>query len=347
MERTSWLLPEGSDRERMLDMDRRLQPVRRGAFGVLALAVLVCGPWMGWWTVVPVLVTAAVFKVADARVASARRPEVGMFAAWVATELIIAATVALTGGARVAILSWLAIPVVTLTARFSERAIAVGVAIALALLVAVAFGVDASAVLADPTVVVAPAALIVVTTLLCVPLMRSDVDHRAEAVVDPLTGMLNRKALAIRATELSQQSALTGQPVGVIVGDVDEFKRINDTSGHAQGDAVLAGVARVLRTRLRAFDLVYRYGGDEFLVLLPGADAAESVALAEDLRRSVEDQDVAGSRVTMSFGVSTSRRNGVFEWDDAFRAADQALYEAKRDGRNRVVAAGAPVGSAP
>jgi len=169
--------------------------------------------------------------------------------------------------------------------------------------------------------------------------MRSDMEHRNEAVVDPLTGMLNRKALSARVPELTQQSRISGAPIGVIVGDVDNFKRINDSLGHATGDTVLRDVAYVLRKQLRAFDLTYRLGGEEFLVLLPGADVRETEARAERLRRAVGSVPMAaGVRLTMSFGVSASPPQSEFDYDAVFSAADAALYEAKRAGRDRVVA---------
>ena len=102
--------------------------------------------------------------------------------------------------------------------------------------------------------------------------MRSDLEHRDEVVLDQLTGMLNRSALDRRIGELEQQSRLTGDPVAVIIGDLDRFKEVNDTRGHAVGDAVLRDVAYTIRKRLRAFDFAYRIGGEEFLILVPGAD---------------------------------------------------------------------------
>jgi GGDEF domain-containing protein len=101
------------------------------------------------------------------------------------------------------------------------------------LMLAVAFGADAAAVLDDPPLVVAPMALVIAVGMLSTALMRSDMEHRTEAVIDPLTGMLNRKALSARVQELTEQSRISGEPIGVIVGDVDRFKRINDVHGHS------------------------------------------------------------------------------------------------------------------
>jgi diguanylate cyclase (GGDEF)-like protein len=132
-------------------------------------------------------------------------------------------------------------------------------------------------------------------------------------------------------------SRRTGQPVGLIVGDLDHFKDVNDGHGHATGDAVLQDVAYVLRKQLRAFDLAYRIGGEEFLVLLPGANLEQTAAMAERLRRGVEADTVGGGlSVTMSFGVSASASDFAFDYQSVCEEADSALYEAKRQGRNRV-----------
>jgi diguanylate cyclase (GGDEF)-like protein len=346
--RGSWLFPDGVDRERMLEMDRHLQPVRRAAFAVLAVALLACGPWLGWWTIVPLTAAAVGFRIADTYVPHAKHPEYALFAAWAFSQLVIAVSVALTGGPATPTMAWLALPLITLGARFSERGIAVGVAFSLALMLAVAFGVDAGAVIDDPTLVIVPAALMISVAMFQTVLMRSDVKHRAAAVIDPLTGMLNRNALVQRADELAQQSTVTGQAVAIVIADIDRFKVVNDTHGHARGDAVLRDVAYELRKGLRAFDLFYRVGGEEFVVLLPGADVRSASALAEELRTAVAAAPVGGLRVTMSFGVAASPAGARFDYDAVFAMADSALYEAKRGGRNRVCPppAGAAVAAA-
>jgi diguanylate cyclase (GGDEF)-like protein len=332
----SWLFPDGVDRERMLEMDAHLQPVRRAVFGVVGLALLASGPWLGWWTIAPLVVIGIGFRLAESRIERAEHPEYALFAAWVASQVVIAISVAMTGGPTVPTMSWFAIPVLTLGARFSERGIALGLAITFVLLLAVAFGVDAQAVLDSPPRLFAPIALIVSVAMFQTVLMRSDVKYRAQAVIDPLTGMLNRKALTQRGAELQEQSRITAQPIGLIVGDIDHFKQVNDSHGHAVGDAVLKDVAYEMRKQLRAFDLFYRIGGEEFLVLLPGAELDRAVSLAEHLRVAIAEEPRGGQMVTMSFGVAASRPNEVFEYDAAFAEADARLYDAKRTGRNRV-----------
>jgi diguanylate cyclase (GGDEF)-like protein len=165
--------------------------------------------------------------------------------------------------------------------------------------------------------------------------MNSDLEHRSTSVIDPLTGMLNRNALQTRVAELTQQAAILREPVALVVGDLDDFKAVNDGYGHAAGDAVLKDVAYRMRKTLRAYDLAYRLGGEEFVIVLPGADGEHAAAVAESLRRAIADDPIAGLLVTISFGVSASAP-GEFQYDEVFAEADLALYRSKQEGRNRV-----------
>ena len=334
----SWLCPDREDRDRLLDMEPRLKPVRTATLAILGLALLGCGPWFGWWTLVPLLVAGCGFLAVDRGFKSAARPEYWIGGAWLISELQIAGAVALTGGPESPAVAWLAIPVVTLSARFTTRGVWAGVGITAALMLAVTLGVDAGAVVADPPLLLMPLALLGAVAILSTALMHSDLQHRTESVLDGLTGMLNRRALAARIAELEEQARLTGEPVGVVIGDVDHFKRINDAYGHARGDAVLIDVAYALRKQLRAFDLAYRVGGEEFLVLLPGATLAESEQLAERLRRAIAGQPNAGLDVAMTFGVASTAGGATVA--DAMLHADTALYAAKNAGRDRVLTAG-------
>jgi diguanylate cyclase (GGDEF)-like protein len=336
----SWLCRDDLDRERLLDMEQHLRPVRVVTMVVIAGSLLATAAFLSTVifvsALVGVVVAMGLFRFADSYMVRTERPELVMFAAWTGAELVIAACVVVSGGPDSPAVAWLAIPVVTLASRFSTRGVLLGVAIAFALLVGVTFGVDPGAVIDDPTLFTAPAVVISTVAILSLALMRSDLHHRGAAVIDPLTGMLNRKALANRVDELTQQSRVTGQPVGLIMGDLDHFKLVNDSRGHTTGDAVLKDVSYLLRKHLRAFDLVYRIGGEEFLIVVPGAHARRCAAVAEELRQRIDGSTFDGTEVTMSFGVSASRADSEFDYAAVFTAADAALYEAKRLGRNQV-----------
>lgn len=335
----SWLIKDGMDRERMLDMDKRIQPLRMLALGVLGVCLIASGPWVGWWPLLSLVVAGVFFKVAGDRTEGSPRPEYYLFAGWAGSELMIAASVALTGGPESPAFGWFAIPVITLSARFSVRGVVAGVTMTVLMMVAVAFGVNASVVLDDPTRLMSSIAMVVSIAILSTALMRSDLEHRTEAVIDQLTGLLNRSALRNRTLELAQRSHYIAEPVGVIVADIDHFKQINDTYGHAVGDAVLKDIAYMMRKELRAFDLAYRIGGEEFLVLLPGADINEATEFATELHKVLGRGMRGGQRVTMSIGVSASGHGELFDYDTVFEQADAALYRAKNGGRNQVCVA--------
>jgi diguanylate cyclase (GGDEF)-like protein len=340
----SWLCHNGAERQRLLDMERRLRPVRAVSLLILGCALLVTGPSLGWWTLAPLVLSAAGFALVDRGLEGSSRPEYRLAAAWLLAESAIAGSVALTGGPRSPAVAWLAIPVVTLSARFSERGVLAGMGYAAGLIALVTLGVDPAYVAHHLSAVVFPLALLGAIGALSTALMRSDLHHRGAAAIDPLTGMLNRNALTTRVGELAQQAVVARHSIGVIIGDIDRFKSINDAHGHAAGDAVLRDIADRLRSSLRAFDLAYRVGGEEFLVILPGASLERAQHVAEQLRASVADHPVAGLLVTMSFGVTASPP-GDFDFDGAFVAADIALYEAKHAGRDNVRTR--PIGAEP
>ncbi|MFY9488565.1 MAG: diguanylate cyclase [Solirubrobacterales bacterium] len=334
----SWLIRDGMDRERMLDMDRRIQPLRLAALSILAVCLVASGPWLGYWTLILLVAAGVFFKIAGSRTGHVERPERTLFAGWAAAETMIMIAVALTGGVESPMMAWFAIPIVTLSARFSVRGVTVGVITVMLMMIGVTVAVSADALVDSPPHLMAPIALVIAAAILSTALMQSDVEHRTEAVIDPLTGLLNRNALKHRTVELAQRSELTADPVGVIVADIDHFKRINDTHGHPVGDAVLKDLAYLLREELRAFDLAYRIGGEEFLILLPGADIDEAVVFANSLHDRVRRSKRGGVDVTMSFGVSSSGHGELFDYDRVFAAADMALYDAKNSGRDRVCA---------
>jgi diguanylate cyclase (GGDEF)-like protein len=166
---------------------------------------------------------------------------------------------------------------------------------------------------------------------------------QVQASTDELTGLANhRRFQEVMAAEI-ERSRRFGQPLGLVLLDIDDFKQVNDTHGHQRGDDVLRGVARALRECTREIDEPARYGGEELVVALPGTDLAGATELAERVRRAVDSVQVENPggdpiRVTASFGVaaypvSAEDRHGLVA------AADAALYEAKRGGKNRVVQA--------
>lgn len=177
--------------------------------------------------------------------------------------------------------------------------------------------------------------------------LRASVKHTIElAVTDALTGLNNRRYLDNHLNVLFNRSMARGKPLSVLITDIDRFKQVNDTYGHDAGDEVLKEFANRIRSTVRGADLACRYGGEEFVVVMPDTSPEVAAAVAERLRASIEDNSFtlksAGEelKVTASFGIA-SRQSSVLTPDQLMKQADLALYEAKNTGRNRVVAAAA------
>ena len=168
--------------------------------------------------------------------------------------------------------------------------------------------------------------------------LRRRLEH--DATVDALTGLRNRRWLDLSMVRMARRHCHAGDPLSVVMIDVDHFKRFNDTYGHAAGDAVLRSVAEVIVTELRPTDAAARFGGEEFIVILPNTPVGGAVAAANRLRLAIAATEVTaddGRRlpaVTISAGAAELGRDP--DADEVIKRADAALYRAKHRGRNRV-----------
>ncbi len=162
-----------------------------------------------------------------------------------------------------------------------------------------------------------------------------------QANTDELTGIFNRRYLIQSGIQELQRARRDGTPLGIIMMDLDFFKHINDSYGHQAGDEVLHSTAKCFHSGLRDGDILGRYGGEEFVALLPSADLPAVIQIAERLRQQIENLGIPfGERkitVTASFGVHAYCGNRDTSLDELLHRADQALYKAKKSGRNRVV----------
>jgi diguanylate cyclase (GGDEF)-like protein len=175
---------------------------------------------------------------------------------------------------------------------------------------------------------------------------------KEQSIRDPLTQLFNRRYMEEALATETARALRTQQPIGVIMADVDHFKRFNDAHGHEAGDALLRDVARLIRAQFRDGDIVCRYGGEEFTVIAPGADADLLHTRAEQLRLAIKDLMVEhrGQQlgpVTMSQGIAIWNAANGGRPDELVQAADAALYRAKRRGRDRVEDADDAVATAP
>jgi diguanylate cyclase (GGDEF)-like protein len=171
--------------------------------------------------------------------------------------------------------------------------------------------------------------------------------HRLKelSIRDGLTDLFNHRHTLERVTEEYSRVARYHEALSVLMIDLDHFKEVNDRHGHQAGDKVLRETAGVFKEGLRAVDLLGRYGGEEFLALLPHTGVAEAAGTAERLRRRLERHvfpvSEAGLKITASIGVASYPAAGIDSADALVRAADDALYQAKQAGRNRVARAAA------
>lgn len=164
---------------------------------------------------------------------------------------------------------------------------------------------------------------------------------REQATKDSLTHLWNRSSvLDILQRELSRGER-EGRPVGLVIVDLDDFKSINDTHGHFAGDAVLREAVRRMQSTVRPYDSIGRYGGEEFLVILPGCDEGCTANQAERMRAAVCRESIiladVRMNITASFGGTVARPSGLYVAETLIRTADEALYLAKHQGKNRVV----------
>lgn len=279
-----------------------------------------------------------------------------------AAFLLTVIEIILHGAVATAVIGWgagfhyyiiLIIPVAivsTLFSAFNKGLLAVGVGLCYMVM-------DALCREAEPAVVIAPAAItslhyfnqastLVMLGLLATVyyrLVKGAEDRlRDQACTDPLTSLRNRRF----AMEAAQHEAAVyergGRPLAIVIADIDHFKRINDDHGHAVGDSALKAVAKVLRDGVREIDHVARWGGEEFLLLLPATEAREAERVCERLRQDVEALGVqhTGRKLSLSITLGVTVMRGGESVDQALMRADRALYEGKDAGRNRVVLAG-------
>lgn len=171
-------------------------------------------------------------------------------------------------------------------------------------------------------------------------LMRAVTESHYQATHDALTGIWNRKAILERLAEELARASRENSHVGVVIADLDHFKNINDTHGHLAGDAVLREVVRRLAPSMRPYDVFGRYGGEEFLIVLPDPNVGGAEEVAARLRNLLNEKPLMTPEgefpVTMSFGVAVVGGGDCLDADTVIKRADDALYQAKKRGRNRV-----------
>jgi diguanylate cyclase (GGDEF)-like protein len=337
----AWLCPTPADRARVVEASPRIRKARIIAAGAIGVGVLVGAPWNGWWTLLLFFPAGVHLVTMDRWMERTRRPELIPFFTLLAMMGVLAIAAVGTGGPDSPVLPWFALVPAMATLRYRLAVSLFLCGLAAVAILGVGYGTDAGAGLDDPVTMIAALVMVANIVGVCIALMGGELEHRDRAVLDPLTGLLNRTSLASRAAEIEEQARLSGSAVSVVILDLDRFKRVNDEFGHERGDAVLRDAAYEIRKSLRSFELVYRIGGEEFLLLLPGADLDSGLEIAERVRSAVALARPGDLELTISAGVATAEGDRV-QYQDLFRCADSALLQAKREGRDRAVVAAAP-----
>ena len=345
----SWLARDEAERAHMLDLIERIKSVRLIAYGVILAALLLAGPYhYGWLPFLPPLLSAALMGATIELAKRHAKPELMIALAVVLSQLGNVAGFLLTAHHPYFALPLLVALIFAWSPMFPARAVAAAAALESILITAAAYYIGGVHAFDDPFTLGVPLVMLVAVALLGSSLGRSSVDHRGASVVDPLTGMLNRQALDVRLAVIANEAAYARGALAIIVADIDHFKTINDQHGHERGDVVLREAADRMRQALRAFDAIYRIGGEEFVVLLDHASEREACEVAERLRSAVAASPLGELQVTVSCGVAAASASERFDYELLFARADRSLYEAKSSGRNRVcVAAALPAGDAP
>ena len=232
-ENGTWLCPTPLDRTRLLDMEARLTSARTLMYGVFAVALIACGPTLGWWSLIPLALSAAVYHALRPFIAKSDRPEYVVALNVAIAQVLIGIGVGLTGGPTSPLLVMLVLPIVTLPAGFGARGVQFGVLMTLAIMAISTIGVDPYRFADQPEGFIIATAALFGLAAFADTLMRAEVEQRSDSLLDPLTGLLNRKALTVHFDEIRRQAELTGRPVCLVVGDLDHFKAINDRFGQS------------------------------------------------------------------------------------------------------------------
>ena len=347
-----WLESTEAQRVRQVEIERRILPIKL----VVALVL-----WVGLallalsFPVRDVLLTAAcgvaympVMAYADRRLPRSRVPLVWIVLQEIGIIGVLAFTITWSGGVHSPALPMTMPVAIIMGTRFPLPWLVPLATVAITAFATAIWIGDPEALRAAPVEALAWCAAFAIAAALVHMLAGAERRARKDAIHDALTGVLNRKALEIRLADSPDGPTRRAETVSVIAADLDGFKEVNDHFGHEAGDDVLREVATTLAGDLRAEDVLYRLGGDEFLVILPATPTSEAAELAERLRATVAALRPGGHDVTLSLGVAGVVHTRV-DREHLISRADGALYAAKAAGRNPVGIAdpaGAPVPAA-
>lgn len=324
------------ERMHLVNMTERQHRSNPGAYILIGGLLLLFNSAVGWWSFVAGVGGGVFFRLAQRVAIRRRRPELVLAGAWVLAQAATALGVIVTTVPALWALPVLAAMMVANSATFSARFTVIGAIYSGLLAIGSALVIDPTVFTTAPEAVTIALAMMMTAAITGRAVGRLAVNMRAIGAHDALTGLPNRAACADTAAALMGHAGERREPFAVIVGDLDHFKGVNDSFGHSQGDAVLVALVARLSAEMRQDAMLFRLGGEEFGILVAGINAARAGRMAERLRAAVASRPLAGSPVTISFGVAVAGPDDA-DYQRVLRRADEALYRAKRAGRNRVI----------
>ncbi len=290
----NWLVRDDVQRRQLLELNRALREKAKGAF-LLGFALGgVSAIQYGWQIMLAPAVMAAIYVLVEHHIERFRHPEYALGLGWIGLQTSFLISGLLANSAMVFAFPLLLVLLIGSSAVFPPRGVIVGVVLTVFITIAVGVA-EAPALMGEaPGILAFYLVLVVSIGALGTTIGRSTIEYRDLGIVDQLTGLFNRGALVSRVAELTHRSASESSPVALVVADVDRFKAINDSYGHATGDAVLREIGYRVRKNLRAFESAYRIGGEEFVILLDEVDWQHAEQVALRLREAIGETPIAG-----------------------------------------------------
>jgi diguanylate cyclase (GGDEF)-like protein len=310
-----------------LDASARVRTIRMVGSGAVGVSLLISTPWLGWWTFILFGLSVVNLLSVDRRIARSAHPEWVSVNAILATLVLLAVGVVLSGGPKSPALPWLVLPAGMVAARFRPQVVVVGMALTVAVLLVVTLALHPHATLHDPVPVFSTVALLVAVVSIVSALQDAEMEQRGEATVDPLTGLANRRQLAEDLGSVWSQVS-EERPVRLVLFDLDGFKAYNDNFGHLGGDMLLTRLAQAFKRAIGACGCAYRLGGDEFCALLW---AGTGEALVGDCLHALSAAG-DGFSITASYGVVMLPAEAT-DTQMALQLADERMYAHKDSSR--------------
>jgi diguanylate cyclase (GGDEF)-like protein len=332
----NWLVRDDVQRRQLLDLNRALREKAKPAFLVGFTLGSLSAIQYGWQILLAPALMATVYVLIEHHIERFRHPEYALGLGWMGLQTSFLISGLMANAPMIFAAPLLLLLVIGSSAVFPPRGVVVGVAATMAIMAVIAVTEVPSLLASAPGTLAFDLALLVSVGMLGATIGRSTIEYRDLGIVDQLTGLFNRGALVSRVAELSHRSSRGSAGAAVVVADVDHFKAINDSYGHATGDVVLREIGYRVRKNLRAFESAYRIGGEEFVILLDGVDWRHAENVAMRLREAIRGTPIAGVHTTVSFGLAATNPGEPFDYDTLFKSADAALYAAKRAGGDNV-----------